>query len=140
MSESIPLCDRKCEACKRGGDGSVPMSREEVSKHMPSLCPSWQLSPEGDKISRTFNAKNFASAIDFINKIAALAEEEGHHPDLSVSNWNTVSVVMWTHTIKGLDINDLIVAAKSDLIPVVYSPKWLRENPHVTAGVAAAEK
>mmetsp|Transcript_36912 Transcript_36912/g.86501 ORF Transcript_36912/g.86501 Transcript_36912/m.86501 type:complete len:151 (+) Transcript_36912:12-464(+) len=135
---SIPLVERKCEACKARGGEPVAMSSEEVAKHMLSLCPSWQISAEGDKISRTFKAKNFAAGIDFINQIGALAEAEGHHPDLSLSGWNTVTVVMWTHSIQGLDINDFIVAAKSDLIRVTYSPKWLREHPNVTAGVPPA--
>lgn len=67
-----------------------------------------------------------------------LAEEEGHHPDLSITNWNQVTITLTTFSLQGLDINDFIVAAKSDLIPVDYSPKWLKENPFVKAGIPSA--
>lgn len=65
---------------------------------MKLICPSWRLSEEGDRIVRTFNAKNFVAAVAFINKLADLAESEGHHPDLSVTSWNCVTVTLWTHS------------------------------------------
>ena len=67
-----------------------------------------------------------------------LAEQEGHHPDLAITNWNQVTITLTTFSLGGLDINDFIVAAKSDLIPVDYSVKWIKENPGVKAGISTA--
>mmetsp|Transcript_19281 Transcript_19281/g.47294 ORF Transcript_19281/g.47294 Transcript_19281/m.47294 type:complete len:138 (-) Transcript_19281:2066-2479(-) len=132
---SAQLTAMKCEPCASRGGTPVRMTQEEIEKHMAMICPSWKLSPEGEKITRVFNAKNFVAAMEFLNKLADLAESEGHHPDFSISSWNCVTVTLWTHSLKGLDKNDFIVAAKADLIPVDYSPKWLKEHPEVTAGV-----
>lgn len=64
------------------------------------------------------------------------ADALGHHPDLHITSYRTVTVELTTHARGGITINDFIVAAKLDAIPVTYSPKWLRENPDTTAGVA----
>jgi 4a-hydroxytetrahydrobiopterin dehydratase len=71
--------------------------------------PGWEI---GEKsIERTFRFKNFVAAMDFANKITAIAEEENHHPDLHIS-WGKVRVELSTHSVGGLSINDFIVAAK----------------------------
>jgi 4a-hydroxytetrahydrobiopterin dehydratase len=64
-------------------------------------------------LSRTFNLPDFAQALALVNKIGALAEEEGHHPDLYLS-WGVVRVELWTHKINGLTESDFILAAKID--------------------------
>lgn len=115
------------------------MSREEAAEQLPSLCPSWALATDDSpgtalKIQRTFVAKNFVAAMDFLNKVAEVAEEEGHHPDLHLESYRTVKIVVYTHAIQGLHKNDFILAAKLDAIPVSYSPKFLEENPQITAG------
>ena len=76
---------------------------------------SWTFSPDAKKISREFIFKNFAEALAFANKIGTIAEEEGHHPDLTVS-WGKVGVSLSTHAIGGLSENDFILAAKIDQI------------------------
>ena len=75
----------------------------------------WTLSPDAKKISKEFKFKNFAEALAFANKVGALAEEEGHHPDLTVK-WGKVGVELSTHSIGGLSENDFIIATKIDEI------------------------
>jgi 4a-hydroxytetrahydrobiopterin dehydratase len=70
------------------------------------------------RLERVFKFKNFVQALEFTNKIGAIAEAEGHHP-LLVTEYGRVTVDWWTHVIKGLHKNDFIMAAKSD---EVFSP------------------
>jgi 4a-hydroxytetrahydrobiopterin dehydratase len=137
------LLASKCGPCARCGGNAddMPMTREQVLEQLPSLCPSWKLvslqEQDGGltlKIERKFIAKSFVAAMEFLNKAAAIAEEEGHHPDLHVESYRTVRVVVYTHAIMGLHKNDFILAAKLDTIPVSYSPKFLKDNPEITAG------
>ena len=72
--------------------------------------------------------------MSFFNKVAELAEAEGHHPDLHLTSYREVRVDLSTHAIKGLAVPDFIMAAKIDLIEVDYSPKWLeKQKPAVTS-------
>ena len=71
--------------------------------------PNWKLN--GKKIEREFVFTDFKDAMKFVNKVADLAEDEGHHPDFHV-HWNKVLVELWTHSMNGLSENDFIVAAK----------------------------
>ena len=107
--------------------------------------------------------------MDFLNKAAVIAEEQGHHPDFHITSYRNVSVVLYTHNIlgfcafvhalwarrvcacvracmsersvqsiracAGLHKNDFVLAAKFDTIPITYSPKFLKENPQITAGL-----
>lgn len=72
------------------------------------------------------------AAIQFFNDVATIAEAEGHHPDLHLTGYRNVEVVLSTHAIGGLSMFDFILASKLDSINVDYSPKWLREwlNSH----------
>ena len=65
------------------------------------------------RLERIFKLKNFVDAMEFTNKIAVIAEEQGHHP-LIITEWGRVTVQWWTHVIKGLHKNDFIMAAKTD--------------------------
>jgi 4a-hydroxytetrahydrobiopterin dehydratase len=73
--------------------------------------PGWVLDAEGKKISRDFVFKDFKEAMVFVNKVADIAEKEGHHPDIAIW-WNKVKLELSTHAIGGLSTNDFIVAAK----------------------------
>jgi len=86
----------------------------ELSLYQPQV-PDWQLiEREGVKrLERAFKFKNFAQALDFTNRVGALAEAEGHHPAI-LTEWGRVTVTWWTHKIKGLHRNDFIMAAKTD--------------------------
>jgi 4a-hydroxytetrahydrobiopterin dehydratase len=102
------LAQGHCIPCEAG---TPPMPPEQVQQMLPHV-PGWEL--EGDtKITRRFRFKDFVAAMAFVNKVAALAEAEGHHPDIHIS-WNRVRLDLTTHAIKGLSENDFIMAAKID--------------------------
>lgn len=77
--------------------------------------PQWHTVTQDNipRLQRVFKFKNYAQAVEFANKIAAIAEEEDHHP-LIVLEWGRVTVQWWTHVVKGLHRNDFIMAAKTD--------------------------
>jgi 4a-hydroxytetrahydrobiopterin dehydratase len=94
-----------------------PLSAEEVKSLLQALA-GWKLAPEGQRIRRQWKAKNFMAAIDFFNKLAELAEQEGHHPDLFLEGYRNVTVELTTHAIGGLSENDFILAAKINEVPI----------------------
>jgi 4a-hydroxytetrahydrobiopterin dehydratase len=109
----INLAAGQCVAC-RGGEPTVTDAEiEDLMLHVMG----WQVKEvEGVKrLERVFKLKNFVEAIAFTDKIAVIAEEQGHHP-LIVTEWGRVTVQWWTHKIKGLHRNDFIMAAKTDEI------------------------
>ncbi len=122
----------KCVPCS-GLDDSAKLSLEEAKTELVSLGGVWTLEESQDGIlslSRKFTAKNFQSALDAINDIGVIAETESHHPNLHLTNYREVEVEIYTHKLNGLTRNDFILAAKiNNEVKIVYSPKWLRENP-----------
>ena len=108
------LRQKKCSPCE---GGIPPLSRAEAEQQL-RLVDGWSLVADGQRIRRTWTAKNFMAGIDFFNKVAALAEEEGHHPDLHLEGYRQVAIELWTHAIGGLSENDFILAAKIDQIPI----------------------
>lgn len=87
------------------------MAHEEAAKMMPELQADWKL--EEDNISRHFTFKDFKEAMVFVNRVADIANEENHHPDISIF-YNKVDIKLSTHAVKGLSENDFILAAKID--------------------------
>lgn len=69
-----------------------------------------------------------AAAVEFFGRVAVVADAEGHHPDLHLTEFRNVSITVSTHVVGGITQPDIILAAKLDAIPVDFSPKWLREN------------
>jgi len=117
MSDS-PACEelarKRCTPCE---GGTPALSRDEAERLAQSV-PGWSLSPDARRISRSWTVKNFMAGIDFFNKVAALAEAEGHHPDLHLEGYRNLSIAIWTHAASGLTENDFILAAKIDELPV----------------------
>lgn len=105
------LIQKKCVVCEVGGASLTP---DEVQT-LHAQVPEWTVAEDSKQISRMFTFKDFASALKFADKIGAIAETEGHHPDLHVS-WGKVLVELWTHAVGGLSENDFILAAKIDQI------------------------
>ncbi len=91
------------------------MTPAQAEGLMAELNDDWMLVDDAHLLVREFRFKDFAQAMAFANKIAAVAEDEGHHPDLSIS-WGSVSVELSTHSIGGLSENDYILAAKIDAL------------------------
>ena len=88
------------------------MTKAEAEKLMPEL-QDWMLIDDANLLAKSFRFKDFVETMQFVNKVAAIAEEEGHHPDMTVS-YGAVTVELMTHAIGGLSENDFIVAAKID--------------------------
>jgi 4a-hydroxytetrahydrobiopterin dehydratase len=105
------LAAKKCVPCR---SGVAPMDAASARKLLADV-PKWKLNEAGDRISREFAFKDFRRAMAFVNRVADLAEEEGHHPDFAI-HYNKVELVLWTHKIGGLHENDFILASKIDQI------------------------
>ncbi len=110
------MVSQKCVPCE--GDAK-PMTPEEYGVHLKDMS-GWE-ALENVKIQKKFTFKDFREALDFVDKLGALAETEGHHPDIFLHGWNKVTVTLSTHAIKGLSLNDFILAAKADLIVNIAS-------------------
>jgi 4a-hydroxytetrahydrobiopterin dehydratase len=107
------LAGRTCEACRVGAPA---VTEREIGELMPRI-PAWRIEQEQgiDRLVRTFQFADFAAALAFTNRVGALAEAEGHHPAI-LTEWGRVRVCWWTHKIKGLHVNDFIMAAKTDAL------------------------
>lgn len=95
------------------------MPLPQARKLMKSINPAWKMGKTSDgipQISRTFKFKDFKAAMAFLNKLARVAEAQGHHPNFALYGWNNVRVEYYTHAIKGLHENDFIMAAKTDAL------------------------
>ena len=103
------LAEADCVACRKG---AAPLADAEVSALLAGL-PGWSLAADGRAIERRFGFADFAGAFDFVARIAAIAEAQGHHPDLGLG-WGYVTVRLQTHVIDGLHRNDFIMAARID--------------------------
>lgn len=101
------LKNHKCVPCEGGVD---PMKRSEFEQYLDQVI-GWSIR-EDKKLEKEFKFKNFKEALLFINKVGAIAEEEGHHPDINLHNWNRVTLTLSTHAIGGLSLNDFIVGRK----------------------------
>ena len=107
MSE---LASKTCVPCK---GGTPPLQVEQLDALRREL-PGWEV-VEGHHLRKVFRFKNFREALGFVNEVGELAEEQGHHPDISFG-WGRVEVTVWTHKIDGLTESDFIFAAKVDAL------------------------
>lgn len=105
------LAQERCEACE---GGIPPLERTEAEALLVEVSDAWRLAEEGRALERDITFKNFARAMEFLNRLATVAEAEGHHPDFCVRGWNKVHLRLSTHAIQGLSRNDFILAAKLD--------------------------
>ncbi len=92
----------------------MPLSEEEIRERLKSL-PGWE--PVGKAIQKRFSLKSFVPAIQFVNKVAELAESEQHHPDIAI-NYNLVTLVLSTHSEGGVTVKDMALASKIDSIKI----------------------
>ena len=102
------LADKKCVACT----GDVPRLGTEQIHGLLAQLQDWEPKDE-HHLTKTYTFPDFVSALAFVNKVGALAEEEGHHPDIYLT-WGRVSIEIWTHKIDGLTESDFVLAAKID--------------------------
>jgi len=109
MSET--LAEKTCTPCR---GGIPPLTRDEAQRFQ-AQAPNWELGDNAHRIQRTFRFRNFREALAFVQEIGELAENEGHHPDMSFG-WGYVTVSLSTKKIKGLHENDFIMASKIDRV------------------------
>lgn len=103
------LADRQCVPCT----GAVsPLSASAIATLRDELGGSWDLEAE-QRLSKAFSFDDFLSALGFVNAIGAIAEEQGHHPDVYLA-WGMVRLTIWTHAAGGLTESDFVLAAKAD--------------------------
>jgi 4a-hydroxytetrahydrobiopterin dehydratase len=108
------LVAKKCKPCE-GGVEACPI--EEARSQLSNL-PGWYLTHDGQRIRKDWTVKSFVAGMDFFNRVAQLAEGDGHHPDLHLEGYRKVWIELWTHAIGGLSENDFILAAKIDQVPI----------------------
>lgn len=108
----MDLTQKHCIPCE---SGDPPVS-DEREKELHTQIPKWLLLRDGThKLRRQFSFKDFKEAIRFVNKLAEVAEAEGHHPDIYIF-YNKVQIDLFTHAVGGLSENDFIMAAKIDVL------------------------
>ncbi len=100
--------NKKCQPCEGIGRAD---SVDEVRSCLENIS-GWVLGKDNKSIERTFTLKNFVACVDFINRIKDVAEAENHHPDLHLTGYKNLRVVLYTHTLGGVTENDLILASK----------------------------
>ena len=105
----MSLADKTCIPCR---GGVPPLEPARVQELLGQLENGWGLNTAGH-IERLYEFKNFAEALAFVNRVGAVAETEGHHPDLYLA-WGKCKVEIWTHKINGLTESDFYMAAKAD--------------------------
>jgi 4a-hydroxytetrahydrobiopterin dehydratase len=114
VQSSEELIQKKCAPCE---GGVAALERDEAEAQLGKLA-GWRISHTGQRIRKDWVVKNFMAGIDFFQRVAKLAEDEGHHPDLHIEGYRNVWIEIWTHAIGGLSENDFILAAKIDKLPV----------------------
>ena len=102
------LAAKTCVPCQ---GGVSPLKGEELAA-LEKQVDDWNVIEE-HHITKTFTFLNFREALSFVNRVGELAEEQGHHPDISLA-WGKVGITSWTHKINGLTESDFILAAKID--------------------------
>ena len=108
----MELTEKKCVPCQGGIPALICAEAEKLIQQVPL----WSLSKTCNRLNRSFNFDDFATTLGFVNRVAALAEAEGHHPEISFG-WGHAEIEIFTHKIDGLHENDFVLAAKIDQLP-----------------------
>ncbi|HLP77840.1 MAG TPA: 4a-hydroxytetrahydrobiopterin dehydratase [Candidatus Paceibacterota bacterium] len=103
------LVKQKCRPCSLGAE---PLKGQAIAQLTEDLGNDWKVLGE-HHLEKEYSFRNFKEALDFTNRVGAIAEEEGHHPDIFLG-WGKVKLELWTHSIGGLTESDFILAAKVD--------------------------
>ena len=133
---SGPTCvpGGKCVPCE-SLDRSHLLSKEQIEEELKKNLPLWEMKVDpgaaaDGAICRRYTARNFQAALDSINAMGAIAERENHHPDFHLTGYRNVEVVLFTHSLGGISLNDVELAKMLDAeVAVEYSPKWLKSHP-----------
>jgi 4a-hydroxytetrahydrobiopterin dehydratase len=110
MSETCELSNRECVPCR---GGVPPLRGAEITELLKELN-GWDVVEE-HHLLKNYKFKDFAESLAFVNRVGQLAEQQGHHPDISFG-WGHATITIWTHKIDGLTESDFILAAKIDVL------------------------
>lgn len=113
MQTAGELIRKKCLPCEGGVEAC---SLGEATQQLSELT-GWRVTHDGKRIRKDWTAKDFLAAMSFFRRVAEVAEDEQHHPDLHLESYRKVWIEIWTHAIGGLSENDFILAAKIDQLP-----------------------
>ncbi len=108
------LVHKKCLPC----EGGVARYTAEQARAQTETLKGWRLTHDDQRIRKDWVVKNFMAGLDFFNRVAEIAEQDGHHPDLHLEGYRRLWIELWTHAIGGLSENDFILAAKIDQLPI----------------------
>ena len=105
------LSEQQCEACS----ADAPRVTDEQLQELRVEVPDWAVEDRDGilQLERVYRFRNFVQALEFANRVGEIAEEVNHHPAILVE-WGRVTVTWWSHKIKGLHVNDFIMAARTD--------------------------
>ena len=109
MTSTCDLAHKTCVPCK---GGVPPLKGQQLNDLLVQIDRGWQIVRE-HHLEKEYCFSDFIKALDFTNKVGAIAEREGHHPDVYLA-WGKVKLTIWTHKIDGLTESDFILAAKAD--------------------------
>jgi len=119
----LAMVDLAKSKCKPGASGAKPYDAATAQQMLP-LVPWWRVSH--NSLVRHLEFTDFVNAIAFINALAKVAEDEGHHPNFSLYSWNKVDIELSTHATHGLTDNDFIMAAKINNL-LAQRTDWLKD-------------
>lgn len=108
---SIPLAQQQCIPCR---GGVPPLEGEALNALSDELGADWRV-VDGHHLEKEYRFPDFVTALDFVNRVGGMAEEQNHHPDLFLA-WGRVVVRIWTHKIDGLTESDFVFAAKAETL------------------------
>lgn len=113
--------------CSEVNDKTARLADDEISQYQTRV-PDWYISlKDGEKrLEKSFKFKDFKQAMDFTNRVAGLANDQDHHPAI-LTEWGNVTVMWWTHKIRGLHLNDFIMAAKTEKAYAEYAGQHLQD-------------
>lgn len=114
IQSTAELTQKRCKPCEGGVE---PCTFQEATEQLEKL-EGWYITHQGKRIRKDWTVKNFMAGLAFFNQVAEVAEAEGHHPDLHLEGYRSLSIEIWTHAIGGLSENDFILAAKIDELPI----------------------
>ncbi len=110
------LADKQCIPCR----GGVPPLKGKELEALNKVIPAWTVVDE-HHVTREYKFPDFAKALEFVNRVGALAEQQGHHPDIFLA-WGKVGITLWTHKVDGLTESDFIMAAKIERLKIDRMP------------------
>ena len=129
MAEPATKKEKVCHSCGLDDQGQSTLLDADGAAAAFAALPENLWTLEGKRLTRKFTAKNFLQAVEFVNKVAPVAEDARHHPDIHLTNYREVELVLSTHSQGGLTPDDFALASKLSRVGVAVSPKWAKENP-----------